>query len=135
MRARRGYTVRCGFTVLEAAVAVAIIGMISISALAAFSAALRVSQRSQELLPAAALAEERLAAVELAEPTRLAMLPDSMTRGRFRAPFERYEWTATARRVRGERSLYDFVVRVRWDSGEYALARRRFRPPPAGMVP
>ena len=126
MRARRG------FTVLEAAVAVAIIGMISIGALAAFSADLRAAQRAQDLLPASALAEERLAALELADPTRLAMLPDSLTRGRFGPPFERYEWTASARPVRGERSLYDFAVRVRWETGEYTLARRRFRPPPVG---
>jgi type II secretory pathway pseudopilin PulG len=128
VRARRG------FTILEAAVAVAIVGMISIGALGAFNADLRAAQRSQELLPASALAEERLAVLELAEPTRLAMLPDSMTRGRFATPFERYEWNATARPVRGERSLYDFTVRVRWDNGEYTLARRRFRPPPAGGV-
>lgn len=125
---------RHGFTVLEAAVAVAIIGMISVGALAAFGADLRAAQRSQELLPAAALAEERLAALELAEPTRLAMLPDSLRRGRFTAPFERYEWTASATPVRGERALYDFTVRVRWESGDYSLARRRYRPPPVGMV-
>jgi prepilin-type N-terminal cleavage/methylation domain-containing protein len=130
MRARRG------FTLLEAAVAVAIVGMISVGALAAFSADLRAAQRSQEVLPASALAEERLAALELAEPTRLAMLPDSLKRGRFAPPFERYEWMATASPVRGERYLYDFTVRVQWDSGgaAFTLARRRFRPPPVGMV-
>lgn len=126
---------RAGFTLLEAAVAIAIIGIISIAALSAFSADLRAAQRVQELLPASALAEERMAALELADPTRLSMLPDSLLRGRFPAPFESYEWTASAAPVRGERWLYDFNVHVRWADGDYALDRRRFRPPPVGLVP
>ena len=126
MRARRG------FTLLEAAVAMAIVGMISVGALSAFGADLRAAQRAQEMLPAAALAEERLAVLELADPSWLAMLPDSLARGRYAPPFERYEWTATAVPVRGERSLYEFAVRVRWDGGEYSVARRRFRPPAVG---
>lgn len=124
-----------GFTVLEAAVAVAIVGMVSIGALAAFSGDLRAAQRAREVLPAAALAEERLAALELADPMRLAMLPDSLSRGRFPEPFNVYSWTASATPVRGERHLFDLAVRVQWEWGEYRLQRRRYRPPPAGVAP
>jgi prepilin-type N-terminal cleavage/methylation domain-containing protein len=126
---------RAGFTLLEAAVAIAIVGIISIAALSAFSADLRAAQRAQELLPASALAQERMAALELADPTQLSTLPDSLLRGRFSAPFERYEWTAFAAPVRGERWLYDFNVHVRWADGDYSLDGRRFRPPPTGMAP
>lgn len=126
---------RPAFTVLEAAVAIAIVAMVSIGALAAFSGDLRAAQRAREMIPAAALAEDRIAALELADPLRLAMLPDSLSRGRFAEPFGAYAWTASATPVRGERHLYDFVVRVRWDAGEYSLRRRRYRPPPAGAAP
>lgn len=126
---------RNGFTILEAAVAIAIVGLISIGALAAFNADLRAALRAREMLPAGALAEERLAALELADPTRLAVLPDSLSRGRFAAPFESYAWTATAKPVRGERHLYDFAVRISWDTGEYSLSRLRYRPPPVIAEP
>jgi type II secretory pathway pseudopilin PulG len=124
-----------GFTVLEAAVAIAIVGMISIAALAAFSGDLRAAHRAGELLPAAALAEDRLASLELAPPAWLTMLPDSLARGRFAAPFAGHEWTASAKPVRGERHLYDLAVTVRWEGGAYSLARRRYRPPPVGVTP
>lgn len=123
---------RRGFTILEAAVAMGIVGMISIAALAAFSGDLRASQRAREVLPAAALAEERLSAIEVSDPRRLATLADSLAHGRFGEPFAAYEWRANVTPVRGERWLYDIQVRVRWESGEYVLARRRYRPPPAG---
>lgn len=126
---------RPGFTILEAAVAIAIVGTISIAALAAFSADLRAAHRAQEVLPAVALAEERLANLEIADPARLAMLPDSLARGTFQPPFERYSWTASAEEVRGDRWLYELGVRITWENGEYALSRRRFRPPPVGPVP
>jgi type II secretory pathway pseudopilin PulG len=123
--------VRRGFTILEAAVAVALVGMISVGALAAFGADLRASQRVSSLLPARSLAEERLTALELADATHLAILPDSLARGRFAPPFERYEWTASAKPVRGERWLYVLSVHVRWEDGAYVLTRSRFRPPTA----
>jgi prepilin-type N-terminal cleavage/methylation domain-containing protein len=137
---------RAGFTLLEAAVAIAIVGIISIAALSAFSADLRAAQRAQELLPASALAQERMAALELADPTQLSTLPDSLLRGRFSAPFERYEWTAFAASALfygpgcpapggAQRWLYDFNVHVRWADGDYSLDGRRFRPPPTGMAP
>lgn len=128
---------RAGFTILEAAVAIAIVGTISIAALAAFSADLRAAHRAQDVLPASALAEERIASLEISDPADLAMLPDSLARGNFAPPFERYRWTASAEPVRGDRWLYDFNVRVSWDAGDYTLSRRRFRPPPVGggLVP
>jgi type II secretory pathway pseudopilin PulG len=123
---------RAGFTILEAAVATAMVGMISVGALAAFGADLRAAQKAQELLPASVLAEERMADLELADPARLRLLSDSLRRGSFTAGFERYEWSASATPVRDERWLFELVVRVQWENGEYVLNRRRFRPPPAG---
>lgn len=123
---------RAGFTLLEAAVAVAMVGMISVGALAAFGADLRGAQKAQEILPASALAEERMAELELVDPARLRFLPDSLRRGSFTAAFERYDWTASATPVRDERWLFELTVRVQWENGEYVLSRRRFRPPPVG---
>src|SRR5918999_2456349 len=99
MRGRR-LALRRGFTLLEAAVAMAIVGVIALAALGAYAAELRAADKARQALPAVSLAEERLAAIDLTGARELRSLPDSLARGRFPAPFEQYEWTATVRRAR-----------------------------------
>ena len=137
MRGRR-LRLRRGFTLLEAAVAMAIVGVIALAALGAYAAELRAAGKARQALPAVSLAEERLAAIDLLPAGELRALPDSLARGRFGPPFERYEWTATVRRareagrgMRGLRDLYDVRVEVRWPEGLYTLDARRYRPLPA----
>jgi prepilin-type N-terminal cleavage/methylation domain-containing protein len=119
---------RTGFTLLEAVVAMTIIGVVSVGALGAFGADLRAAERAQRMLPAAALAQERLTALEEIGIGPLSTLPDSATRGRFDSPFGDYSWTATARRVRTIEHLVEFRVDVAWEAGSFTLAERRYDP-------
>jgi prepilin-type N-terminal cleavage/methylation domain-containing protein len=121
-----------GFTLLEAAVAMTIVGLVAVGALGAFGADLRAAAKAQEALPAAALAEERLARLELLDVRQFSALPESLATGWFAAPFSGYEWRASLAPVASERSLYEMTVTVQWRSGSYTLARRRFRPGPSG---
>ncbi len=119
---------RSGFTLLEAAVAMAIIGIVSVGALSAFGANLRAADRARQMLPAASLAEEKMAQLELVDGRVLRMLPDSMAHGSFAAPFASYAWKAQAAEVRGETSLVEITIRITWPEGSYAIARRHYRP-------
>ena len=118
---------RHGFTLLEAAVAMMIIGVVSAAALSAFAADLRAADRAQRMLPAAALAEDRLAVLEMA-PSTLEVLADSLKRGRFDAPFDDYVWTADVRRLRGLPGLVELRVDVSWAAGSFSLTERLYNP-------
>lgn len=119
---------RSGFTLLEAAVAMSIMGIVSIGVLSAFGAELRAVARAQQMLPAGALAKERLEVLELLDGHTIRTLPDSTARGAFPKPFESYAWQVTTKEVRGEPALVEIVVRVSWADGAYELSERRYRP-------
>jgi len=116
-----------GFTLLEAAVAMTIVAIVGASALAAFGADLRAASRARQTLPAAALAIDRLAVLDLVDAHTLRTLPDSLSRGRFAKPFDNYSWRTTVNEVRGEPALLEITVRIEWAEGAYALTERRFR--------
>src|SRR5215217_6870753 len=88
--ATRRACARAGFTLLEAVVALAIVGTIAIAVLGSFGAELRTASRVRDALPAVTLAEEQLARLSSADAATLAMLPDSLARGEFIAPFADY---------------------------------------------
>ena len=117
-----------GFTLLEAAVAMMIIGVVSAAALSAFAADLRAADQAQRMLPAAALAQDRLVALETT-PSASDVLPESLARGRFDAPFDAYAWTASVRRLRALPGLMELNVDVSWASGSFKLSERRYEPP------
>jgi len=77
---------RAGFTLLEATVAMTIVGIVGAGALAAFGADLRAADRARQMLPAVALAQDRMAILDLADAHTLRVLPDSMARGSFSRP-------------------------------------------------
>ena len=120
---------RYGFTLLEAAVAMMIIGVVSAAALSAFAADLRAADQAQRMLPAAALAQDRLTVLETA-PSELEMLADSLVHGRFEAPFNDYTWTAAARRLRALPGLVELRVDVSWPAGSFSLTERLYSPLP-----
>ena len=122
------HRVRRGFTLLEAAVAMTIVAIIGVAALGAFGADLRAADRARQTLPAAALAREQLAILNLVDAHTLRMLPDSLGQGTFSKPFDNYQWRATAKEVRGEPALVELTVRVEWAEGAYAVTERRYRP-------
>lgn len=119
---------RGGFTVLEAAVALVIVGMVAVATLSTFAAQARAADQVRRGREIVALAKHRLAYLELLVAEELDVLPDSLARGRFDPPFERYEWTATSRLVRGEQDLVDVEVKVSSPQTSYDLHSRLHRP-------
>jgi prepilin-type N-terminal cleavage/methylation domain-containing protein len=113
--------VRHGFVLLEAVVALLIIGLASAAALDLFATHLRAAARQPALLTAAALAQDRMTALRFLSAEELRRLPDSLARGEFPAPFAGYRWRAAATRSR-EESFYDLRVDVEWSAGRYTLA-------------
>lgn len=119
---------RAGFTLLEATVALVIVGLVAVGALEAFAAEARVARRARDAGPAAAVASERLARLALVDPAGLQPLPDSLARGVVHAGERTYAWQASSQRVAGTPHLFEFQVEVQWESGTFALASRAYRP-------
>ncbi len=111
---------------LEAVVALAIVGLVCVGVLASFGGALRADVIAVERLPLAALAEERISAVDLS-PGSLGRLPDSLARGTFAAPYATATWDTETRRVEQTDGLFDVVVRVRDGGDVFTLRTRRYR--------
>jgi hypothetical protein len=111
-----------------------IVAIVGVASLAAFAADLRTAARARQMLPAAALAQERLATLDLIDGRNLRILPDSLARGKFASPFDRYTWRAKAREVREQPALVEIMVQVEWDEGEYSISRRRYRPALVGVA-
>ena len=127
---------RDGFTLLEAAIALAIVGMATAAVLASFGISLRTASRARHALEAEALATQRLAYVSLLSQEELNHLADSVAVGRFSPPFAGYRWETTSKELRGEESVFDVKVDVSWPEGHYALETRLYRPPPMpGVLP
>lgn len=123
---------RRGFTLLEAVVALAIVGVTVVAVLGAFAGDLRATERVRHALVSETLAEQRLATLRLLGVSELARLPDSLRRGTFRSPLDGYRWTMETARVRGEDGLFELRVRIQWAQGSYVLASRGYAPPERG---
>jgi prepilin-type N-terminal cleavage/methylation domain-containing protein len=117
-----------GFSLLEAVVALAIVGLAVVAALGAFGVELRTAAQASRALEAEALAQSRLAVVRLLPPKELDPLTDSLRRGRFPSPFDGYQWETSSRSMVGQEHLFQVAVAVRWDQGAYSLATRLYRP-------
>ncbi|MDP1858409.1 MAG: type II secretion system protein [Gemmatimonadaceae bacterium] len=126
--------VRHGFTLLEALIAIVIVGMAAAAASAAFGTELRSAGRAGHALRAAALAEQRLSALTLQPYEGLVPLPDSLARGRFALPNADYQWTATVRASNEDPALLDARVRIAWSNGDFLLVSRLYRRKPLGAV-
>ena len=124
----RGRRRRHGFTLIEAVVALAIVGTIAVAVLGAFGAELRTASRLRGALPAVPLAEERMALLSTLEPRVLAMLPDSIARGAFAPPYADYRWEATVDELPDIPGLLQATVTVTWPDGRYAIETRHYRP-------
>lgn len=118
---------RNGFVLLEAVAALMIVSVTSVAVFGALGTQMRGAERAAAMLQADALARDRLARMEMLDARELAFLPDSMARGAFTAPLERYRWTARAQRVSNERHLYDASVTIEWDDGAHDVATRLYR--------
>lgn len=109
-----------GFTLVEAAVALLILGLAALAAVEAVGGALRTQAVAGRYREAVALAEWRLLALT-------AMPPDSLPHyqlpraGAVTLPPHRYTWRAVVRPVDGAPRLWDGAVAVAWDGGQVTL--------------
>ena len=120
---------RPGFSLLEAVVALAIVGVTAVAALGAVAAETRAADDARTLLEAEALAVQQLALVETLTGEDLQRLPDSLARGRFEAPFARYRFVSRSTPVLGEEGLTRVTVEVEWDGGSFPIETMLYRRP------
>lgn len=118
-------------TLLEAVVALAIVGLAGVAALATAGSELRAAGRARRAIEAAALADQSLSTVALLGVEDLDALPDSLARGSFPAPLDEYQWRMRSRAVPAQRDMYDVSVEILWpEGGSYTAATRLYRTRP-----
>jgi type II secretory pathway pseudopilin PulG len=122
---------RRGFVLMEAVVALAIIGLMAIALLGAAGAQVRTADKAGVLLSARALAEDRLTAIRLLDHDALQALPDSLRAGRFPEPFEAFAWEATVEVVEDEYDLFAVEVVVTAHGEGFPLRTLLHRPRPS----
>ena len=130
---RREGLLRCvqavaGFVLLEAVVALAILGVASIALLQVRAQQIRVASQARELLTAQALAEDRISAIRLLDYELLADPPDSLLEGAFPVPFEAFSWTAEVALIEDEYDLFGVEVVVLGPVERFPLRTLMHRP-------
>ena len=125
----RANTHRRGITLFEAVAAVAIVGITSVSALSAVGAEMKTAERARRALEAEALATSRLDFLALMTDQQLQNLPDSVAKGTFDAPLDKYKWVETASPLSTQAGMYDVRIKVEWKEGEYAIETYIYRRP------
>jgi type II secretory pathway pseudopilin PulG len=126
----RARNVRKGISLLEAVVAVAIVGMTSIGALESVGSGLRTAEKSKRAIEAEALASSRLEFMDLMTDRELQALPDSVESGKFLAPLDAYSWKTTSTPSEEQAGIYDVRITVSWPTGSYTLKTYLYRQPP-----
>ena len=115
---------RGGFVLMEAVVALAIIGLVAIALLATTASQVRTADKASLLLTARTLADERMATLKLLSYDQLMDVPDSLLAGTFPAPFEQWSWRAEVVPI-DEKEEYDlFSVGVAVDGFDESFALR-----------
>ena len=117
---------RAGFTLLEALVALVILGTAVSSALGAFGGGLRAAAAVHAHANGVRLAESRLNELALLPTDSLVYYADERE-GRFPAPVEGFGWRARVTRVIGTEGLLRAAVVVTWNGGDYRLTTEYFR--------
>jgi type II secretory pathway pseudopilin PulG len=121
---------RRGISLLEAVVAIAIVGITAVSALEAAGGDMRAAERSRRAIEAEALATSRLDFMDLLNDRELQALPDSVEKGRFDAPLDEYSWKTTSTPLADQAAVYTIHVTVEWPKGSYTLRSYAYRTPP-----
>jgi type II secretory pathway pseudopilin PulG len=121
---------RRGITLLEAVVAIAIVGMTSVAALESVGGEMRTAERARRAIEVEALATSRLEFMDLLTDRELLSLPDSVERGAFAAPLDEYSWKTTSAPLSEQPGVYDVRVTVAWPGGSYLLRTYVYRTPP-----
>lgn len=115
---------------LEAVVALTILGTVIVAVLATVGAQVRAADRARTLLVARSLAEERLTAIQLLDRYDLVALPDSLAAGRFDMPFEAYSWMITVEPVADAYELFAVEVVVEAAGAAFPLRTLLHHPAP-----
>lgn len=119
---------RRGFTLLEVVTALAVIGLVAVSALATVGQQLKVAAHAHQIARAEELSAQRLAALRLLTTSQFRSLPDTMARGRFAAPDAGYTYHVVATPLLNDQDLSDVRIDIEWDGGSYALRTRMYTP-------
>jgi type II secretory pathway pseudopilin PulG len=119
---------RRGFVLLEAVVALAILGVASIVLLQVRAQQIRVATQARELLTAQALAEDRISALRLLDYELLAAPPDSLMEGVFPVPFQDFSWKAQVELMEDEYDLFGVEVEVNGPVERFPLRTLVHRP-------
>lgn len=117
-----------GFVLLEALVALAILGVAAIALLQVRAQQMRVAAQARELLAAQALAEDRVAALRVLNYETLSDPPDSLLRGTFPEPFGAFSWEAEVVLMEDEQDLFGIEVVVMGPSQRFPLRTLLHRP-------
>ena len=119
--------VRRGVTLLEALVALVVVGLAATATLEAFGAGLRGEREGGRQLEAVALAEARLEALALVPRDSLRAWAEPRVEHHPR-PLDRYRSRATLRALPDAPALVEARVTIEWRGGGYSLATRFHRP-------
>jgi prepilin-type N-terminal cleavage/methylation domain-containing protein len=117
-----------GFSLLEALVAMTILGLAATTSLAALGSQVRSADRARVALIAEAVMQDRLARLRLASAAELARLPDSLSRGQMPAPWEAARWRTASRNDRERADLFQVSVEVVSGDSRFGGATRLYRP-------
>ncbi|HEX8455392.1 MAG TPA: prepilin-type N-terminal cleavage/methylation domain-containing protein [Longimicrobium sp.] len=120
-----------GFTLVEAAVALLLLGVALVPLLQSVTAGVRSEGDLAARLNAVPLAESRMEELSLLPLDSLGFYLTTR-RGTFAPPFARYRWSALLRPAAGSPALVQAAVRVEWEGGAYSLETFFHRP---GMLP
>ncbi len=127
---RVGRRRQLGFSLFEAVVAIAIVGLTSVGALEAVGGDMRTAEKARRAEEAEALATSRLDFMDLLSDRELQALPDSVQKGTFDKPLNEYSWTTTSTPLSDQAGVYDVRVDISWPSGSYEVRTYLYRRPP-----
>lgn len=119
-----------GFVLLEAVIALAIIGVVAVGVLAATASQVRTADKAGVLVVARALAEDRITAFRILGFEELQDPPDSLLAGTFPPPFDAFAWTASVVPTEGEHDLFTLEIVTRGRGESLPLTTLLHRPRP-----
>ena len=125
---------RSGFVLLEAVVALAIIGLVAVALLSTTGSQLSTAAKANVLLTARSLAEDRLAAIRFLGHDDLRDVPDSLLAGRFAAPFDDFTWVANVDEMEDEYDLFGAEVIVTGRGEAFPLRTLVHAPRPSALA-